>query len=76
MKTDSQCDRCGGVDHIWTMSLFNTDWICQDCCDAEVKHPKYDEAKAVENEAVRQGNYNFAGIGLPEDLKKTKREIT
>jgi len=39
------------------------------CLSKEQKHPEYKEAKKAELAAVRNGNYNFAGIGLPGDLK-------
>jgi hypothetical protein len=42
--------------------------ICSVCQDRERAHPKYAEARAVEESQVRAGNYNFPGIGLPEDL--------
>lgn len=50
------------------MSRFNTDAICLDCNAKEKRHPKYPEAEAAELEAVRSGDYNFPGIGKPDDL--------
>jgi len=36
-----------------------------DCKDAETKLPEYERARASELEAVRRGDFNFKGIGLP-----------
>jgi hypothetical protein len=51
------------------MSIFNTQMICGKCDDAEIAHPKYNEAKIVELKETRAGNYNFNGIGLPPELE-------
>ena len=48
------------------MSMFNSDVLCFDCKEAETKHPAYKAACDAENEAVKAGNYNFPGIGLPK----------
>jgi hypothetical protein len=69
MKPSDICGRCGSENQVWNTSFFNNDWICMNCTDAEMRHPKYQEAKDAEAEAVRKLNYNFQGIGLPEDLK-------
>jgi len=65
-----KCDRCSGTEKAFTMSFFNTDWICEDCDEKEKKHPDYPKAKEAELKAIKQGNFNFEGIGLPEDLKR------
>lgn len=64
------CDRCGKETGITTMSYFNTDVICMECQELEEKHPAYERAKRVENEHVTSGDYNFAGIGLPDGYKE------
>jgi hypothetical protein len=51
------------------MSRFNTDVICAVCVGKERQHPEYEKACEVEIDEIRKGNYNFEGIGLPEDLK-------
>ena len=51
------------------MSFFNTDMLCNPCETKEKSHPKYSEAKEKELEELQRGNYNFRGIGLPEELK-------
>ena len=63
------CDRCKKILTSSSMSYFNEDICCNECLDKEKAHPKYAEAKRAENEQVKRGNYNFPGIGLPEDLK-------
>jgi len=39
-----------------------------ECEDKEKAHPLYQKAVEAESAAVRQGNYNFEGIGKPADL--------
>lgn len=51
------------------MSIFNTDTLCMPCKDKERNHPKYEEAREADNNAVKRGDYNFPGIGLPSDLR-------
>ena len=65
----SQCQRCGNETNVTTGSWFNTEMICIPCSEKETTHRFFEAAKATEREAVIQGNYNFLGIGLPEDLK-------
>jgi len=50
------------------MSYFNTQTICPKCEEKERQHPKFKEAQEAEMRQVRQGNFNFGGIGLPSDL--------
>jgi hypothetical protein len=45
------------------MSMFNTQEICMACSDAERQDPRYQEARAADEQAIRTGNYNFPGIG-------------
>lgn len=64
------CDRCGGsLKDGRTMSMFNTQCICMKCKEKERKRPDYDKAVEADNEQIRQGNYNFEGIGLTEGGK-------
>jgi hypothetical protein len=63
------CDRCGKQTNGSTGSYFNTQQICFACSDLERKHPAFEEARRVENEAVARGNFNYPGIGLPTDLR-------
>lgn len=62
------CERCGKEGLATIMSIFNTDLICLECKGKEKQHPKYEEARAAEEAAVKRGDYNFPGIGKPDDL--------
>ena len=57
------CDRCekptGGST---TMSIFNQDVICLPCKRKEKLDPDYEPAVVAEQEAVRNGDYNFPGV--------------
>jgi hypothetical protein len=50
------------------MSYFNTDVICPDCDAEERAHPDFERAREIEMEHVRNGDYNFPGVGVPADL--------
>jgi hypothetical protein len=39
-----------------------------DCKEKEKQHPDYERAVERERQEVLNGNYNFEGIGLPDDL--------
>ena len=72
-KVKGICDRCGqSHNNISTMSMFNRDIVCIPCKEKEKLHPDYERASDVEISECKKGNYNFEGIGLPEDLKSTK----
>ena len=61
-----RCHRCGAESDTHTMSWFNTDLLCLRCSlDVEGVHPDLEYAKRMEEEAVRQGNYNWVGPGYP-----------
>ena len=62
------CDRCKLPMTSFTMSRFNTEDICLECETKETAHPRYKEAVEAELKQVRAGNYNYPGIGKPEDL--------
>jgi len=66
----SKCERCGGDAGSTTMSIFNTEHICIECEGIEGAHPKYKRAVKIEEAEVRAKNYNYAGIGLPDDLRE------
>jgi hypothetical protein len=63
-----RCDRCGNNSVVLRMSRFNTQMCCPLCTEAEERHPDYSKAYQAELDAVRRGDYNFPGIGLPADL--------
>jgi hypothetical protein len=49
------------------MSYFNEDTICMECKKQEMAHPDFKRARAAEHAEVRDGNYNFEGVGLPSN---------
>lgn len=65
----THCDRCMKRLSARITSMFNMDTICLDCMRKEEAHPDYEKAKKAELEAVKHGNLNFKGIGLPSDLR-------
>lgn len=64
----SKCQRCKKETNITTMSIFNTDIICISCKSVEETHPDYNSAKEAELKEVKKGNFNFKGIGKPNNL--------
>ncbi len=58
------CDRCGKELHVRIMSMYNTDCIYLDCKKKETARDDYAAARDADNEAIKNGNYNFKGIGL------------
>lgn len=67
------CRRCGQETIVIIMSRFNTEEICMDCEELERSHPRYQEAVAAEEAAVKRGEYNFPGIGKPADLGSPRK---
>ena len=64
------CDRCGGsLAAGRMMSMFNTDTLCMDCIRKERQNPKYREAQEAEHQAVEKGDYNYPGIGYPNNTQ-------
>ena len=59
------CDRCGKPTNMVSVSYFNTDQCCLSCLKHEQQHPDYGIAKAAELAAVKRGDLNFPGVGLP-----------
>lgn len=64
----SHCERCFKKTAVVIMSMFNTEMICLECQAEEKKHPDYQIARDIEHQHVVDGNYNFPGIGKPDDL--------
>lgn len=63
--TQITCDRCkGSLASGRTMSMYNTDCICMACKEAETKRKDYSEAVEADHKAIKNGNYNFKGVGL------------
>lgn len=76
-----KCQRCGGSfeingSHIHTTSMFNKEEICMACKDREKHHPLYKKAVEADHEHIRNGDYNFEGIGCPPDLYPKKEVLT
>lgn len=63
------CDRCRRETAAITGSIFNTQVICMTCSDAERAHPDFEAAQKAEAEAVKGGDLDFPGVGLPDDLR-------
>lgn len=64
--SQTNCDRCGKpLTDGRTMSMYNTDCICMECKRKETERPDYGIAADAEREAVKNGDRNFQGIGLP-----------
>jgi hypothetical protein len=63
----AQCERCGKDVAATIMSMFNTEMICigtpDSCKEREEQDPRYKEAVAADEAAIRAGDYNFKGIG-------------
>jgi hypothetical protein len=69
MQKDN-CERCHQpTNGVTTMSMFNEQTICIPCKEKERLHPDYTKASDAEIQAVRNGNRNFAGIGLPQNYQ-------
>jgi hypothetical protein len=61
--TQKYCDRCGGsLENGRIMSMFNTDCICIECKEKEMKRSDYLKAVEAEQDEIRKGNYNYKGI--------------
>ena len=61
----TNCDRCHKpTNGITTMSMYNEQIICMDCKDKERKREDYDKAVKADIDQIKNGNYNFKGIGL------------
>ena len=67
-RTCMNCERCGNGTTTHQMSFFNTQMCCPACIEQERAHPKYAEAREAEWMALKAGDRNFDGIGLPNDL--------
>lgn len=61
MKT---CVRCKTETAYLCVSWFNRDEICGPCSDDEAFCPSYFRAVQAESDALRNGDWDFDGIGL------------
>lgn len=69
------CPRCENKVSSHIGSMFNTQQICLMCAGIERRHPAYSDAREAEGAAVQKGDYNFVGIGLPDDLMTRARAM-
>jgi len=65
-----RCQRCGAKAYTSICSMFNTEQLCLECSQREQAHPDYEKAAEAESQAVRRGDYNYPGIGLPPELRR------
>ena len=70
LPTDGKCQRCRKDTTVTSMSKFNTQMCCIECLEIEKGHPQYNTAVTLEIAAVKQGNFNYQGIGLPSGYSK------
>ena len=59
------CDRCHQETYATIMSMFNTQTICMPCKNEERTKPEYNAAHEADIAQIKQGNYNYEGVGLP-----------
>ena len=59
-----RCQRCYKVTSGFIMSMYNIQMICEECKSRETKRDDYRSAQEADEVAIRQGNFNFKGIGL------------
>lgn len=70
------CERCGRPARITTMSFFDTSTICLSCESREERHPRHRAAVEADEQAIKRGDFNYPGIGLPSDMKGgTERDL-
>ncbi len=69
------CGSCGNETFGAVMSMFDDTMICLDCLEKEKAHPMYQTATESELAAVRRGDFNFAGIGVPTDIPRILKKV-
>lgn len=58
------CDRCKKpLNGCRIQSMYSSAVLCMECHDKETKRSDYQEAVAADQAAIRNGDYNFPGIG-------------
>lgn len=63
------CERCQKNNaKLLFLSVFNEQQICLSCKEKEEQHRDYKKALLEIQKEEKKGNYEFKGIGLPEDL--------
>jgi len=61
-----KCQRCMCEADVHIMSMFDVTLICIKCWECEKRDPAYANAAAAERSAVKDGDFNFKGIGYPD----------
>ncbi len=65
------CDRCGkSLKDGRIMSMYNNDCICMECKRKEREQVDYKTACEAERKAIKNGDFNFKGIGLNTSKKQ------
>jgi len=64
-RCDMKCARCLTSMVVYSMSWFNRDMVCPSCSEQEQAHPDFAYARAAEEAAVKQDDFNFPGVGWP-----------
>ena len=59
------CDRCQRETIDTRMSDWSQEMLCTECDAVECTHPDYHYAREAEEQAFRNGDNNFPGIGWP-----------
>ena len=61
------CDRCHqSTNGVTIMSMYNEDVICMTCKENEKKRDDYKQAVDADIAEIKNGNYNFKGIGMKD----------
>ena len=59
------CDRCKKpLNGSRIQSMYSSAVLCMECHDKETKRSDYQEAVQADRAAIRNGDYNFPGIGI------------
>ena len=61
-----KCQRCMRDSDVHIMSMFDVSLICTQCWEYEKLDPSYKKAADFERAAIKDGDFNFKGIGLPD----------
>lgn len=75
-ELDGRCMRCDEVTEGFTMSWFNTDYICQKCDKKELSHPDIKFVRHVEFLYIsKRRDYNYPGPGWPGEDGRLSEEL-
>jgi len=71
---EMRCNRCNEDMTAFHGSWFTSEVICSICEQVEKLHPLFELAQEIENIALLLKDYNFPGIGKPEDFDDWAKE--